>query len=353
MGFGITSLKKKSVKENIQTKILTPHLLVGDDFATCIKFCQLVKDHGADNIIWLKNHLETTEQIENKWNHFSFLSVRKSEFDQAESCSFYKDQQFKNFGGRSQPQEMSDIEIQLVGHTESKTWNELLEEFQIQEQWSEFDNHTQKCVKEVVIANFASGDVDDLVEANYWGVMTTKNEFFLSENCYWGASARKLRSIMDRSSLNSETTDSIEFQAANQVEVPAFVVHFEFDKEIKLDAPTSRVFIPVSQSQEQGHFVGLIKETSVSFFHHFQDELEVNKEEVAKRLKKLKRNLERIFKTEIFNNTNEMIYFSSSLFCLPLESFEENDENTPKNLHFLSNQSSRKNVLLDKINLLK
>ena len=353
MGFGITSLKKKSVKESIQTKILAPHLLVGDDFATCIKFCQLIKEFGPDNVIWLKNHQETTDQIENKWKHFSFLSVRKTEPDQAESCCFYKDQQFKAFGGRSQPQEMSDVEIQLIGHTEHKTWDEILDEFEVRDQWSEFNNHAQKCVKEVVIANFASGDSDDLVEANYWGVMTTKNEFFLSENCYWGASIRNLRSIMDRSSLNSEATDSIEFQAANQMEIPAFVVHFEFDAEVKLDAPTSRVFIPVSQSQEQGHFVGLIQSKSVSFFHHFQDELEVNKEEVAKRLKKLKRNLERIFKTDIFNNTHEMIYFSSSLFSLPIETFEEKIENTPKKLHFLTNQVCRKNILLDKINLLK
>ena len=145
----------------------------------------------------------------------------------------------------------------------------------------------------------------------------------------------------------------IEFQAANQIEIPAFVVHYSFDQNANFEIPAEKVFIPVSQSQEQGHFVGYMNKTSASFFHHFQDDLEVNKEVVAKRLKKLKRNLERILKTDISNSAEETIYFSSSLFCLPIENVSPEEIKSLETLHFLSNQTSSNNLLLDKINLLK
>lgn len=351
MSFGITSLKKKSVQDTDFKKHIVDFLITGEDFATCLMFCKLVKAHGADKVVWLKSYIEKAEHIESKWEHFSFLSVDTTSFDEVSSACFYKDQQFKSFGGRSQPQEMSDIEVSLVGEACNKSWSDLLGEHEVTEQWSQFDELTAQCVKEVELGSLMHGESEDLIESSAWGVLTTKSELFLANHLYWGLSDKFLRSIMDRSSLSSDETDMIEIKAATQVEIPAIVVNYTFKTSESFDIPSPRVFLPVSQSQEEGHFVGVINENSASFFYHFQESLEVNKEHVAKRLKKLKRNLERILKTDVFNKAEESIYFSSSLFCVP-ENNELSDK-AQKNLYFLSNQSSRNNLLLDKINHLK
>lgn len=72
-------------------------------------------------------------------------------------------------------------------------------------------------------------------------------------------------------------------------------IKFEFDKKITTDLST--LFIPLSQTYEMGHFVGEFKdrgEIQVANFICFLDPHHCSEEEVGKRIRFLKRNLEKI-----------------------------------------------------------
>lgn len=350
MAFGIKALRKKEQEKKEYQQIFIDHLIVGDDFYSALLFCYLIKKHGLNKVLWISENPEDKNQIEDRWQHFSFLNTSFIDEDFAHSL-FYKDQEFKSFTGKSKPQKMSELEERLKGKIISKSWEELILELDVVKEWNHFNELVKTNRKQIKILKVEKGYSLNLVEAQKIVLSTAKNKQYLCEDIYWLGGIKKIRTLINRQEFSSDEIEVIETLAFKEKEIASFVIHYEHESAKDLEILKKKVFIPVSQSQEEGYFIGDINEFHSSFFYHFPDGTEeLNKELVTKRLKKLKRNLERILKVNIFNTAKESFYFSPKLFILN-EKDQELEE--IKHLHFLMKESSSNLLLTDKIDQIK
>jgi hypothetical protein len=103
----------------------------------------------------------------------------------------------------------------------------------------------------------------------------------------------------------------------------------------KITDDLSTLFIPLSQTYEMGHFVGEFKnegDIQIGNFIHFLDPNHASEEEIGKRIRLLKRNLEKIIPNFKKNIHKEFISFTQKT---PVS--EINDENFEKISHEVLN----------------
>lgn len=326
-GFGLRAfkrLKEESTHKQDQRKYFS-HIVVGSSTLAVLQYLKLRKEHGAENVALISDVLVDKASLEHEWR-CSMHMIRSQEVaDRLKSKApelelvpvnvetlFYKDTKFHPFGGRAKPMNMLEGEELFQNSYYKATWQKLFEA----EEWENLDEILKgqfyKYLDEIEL-----GEANDLVERTHYKLHTGEFECFECEKLYWYLSPKKFVSLVKN---KSDIPDEIKAYTSGVQEKPAVVVYFECDGQAYDSEGT--VYLPQSMTHEWGHFIfdfdaydPTSKRQAFKALILLHDD-EVSSEELAKRIKLMKRVLVRVFPEFGKLNYVEHIRFDEHMFIL-------------------------------------
>ena len=177
---------------------------------------------------------------------------------------------------------------------------------------------------------------DDLAEPAFFNIKTSNGDEVNCEHLYWGESPSIFTSqYEDLDDLNSDFIELCE----QTVTPSALYITLNFDK--KITEMKETLFVPLSYTHEWGHFIGeLFDEENGkqrAEFVTFLDKNSCTEEDISKKIRLLKRNIEKIFPEFAKISYGEFIKLSDHSFCLNVDDKAFADQmSSMKNLHFIS-----------------
>ena len=295
---------KKEVKEE-KSYVEVANLVVGEDIHTLCYIFKRKPELGNSKFITSKK--VNTEDLFGKGyekirgeQNIAFCvesSANASLSDEFVSATFYKDNQFRPFGGRSKSEALQKEEAFFT--QKSKRFGFEKELFFLKDSsfWDFFNKESY--VGQIKSVSFKEID-------STWIVELLNGTVFSSKKLIWGLPPWKLISfIKNKSSLNNEFIEFCEKTRGS------FGLKVLFKLKSKISEMKETFFIPLSLTHEWGHFVGSfyeVEEESFLELEHYFDPEELSEEEVSRRIKILKRNLEKVFPN--FSKTLENEYIS-------------------------------------------
>ena len=290
--------KLRGLKINSQVeekKSFYKFIVFGDSSYCCDALDWAIKKYGVENVCWLSDRelasrfidqtlpstVRGTENIE--------IFNSKLEMESVKTTSlFYKEMRFRPFSGRSKSMPLltgesfygQDAQLTINGPGRDQQQIDAL-----------FNSH-----KIVHIEKIVKAEATDLINKTEWEIFTSNHEVISCENLIWGGEPLSFHSLVE---------DKGDF-----VEIPNFLLDVESlsqlyislvsDKEVTDSKDT--FFIPLSFSQEEGHFIGQFfaaKDGQQRMdFVHFFDEGKYNEDAIIRKIKTLKRNLKKIYELD-------------------------------------------------------
>lgn len=319
-GFGIRALKK--IKEEDTAKgrrLYYKYIVLGENVASILTFYQLHKKFPGEVRLITKNpylmddfytELDCTlgsirsTEVASKLTEFnSHLEI----FTENRDVYFYKDAKFHKFGGRARAHDLSELESffqndsyhlkldPLLDNKEVEELDELLKEFQI-----------NKIIEKIEVV-----EPKDLVEVSHFKLQTGEHESFECEKLFYTHSPKAFFSkVINKDDLS----DSLGAFCAGVESHPAISVSFTSNK--KVDNAGTYI-IPQSLTHDWGSFV--------CDFDRFDEELQsqafrvltyigendLQEEELAKKIKLMRRVLERVFPEILKADCTQSIRYST------------------------------------------
>jgi hypothetical protein len=327
-GFGLRGFKalKEESKKNI-TKKFIKNIIVGEDLAAVVTLLDLHKTFSPNDLRIICSIDLSRESIEKRIKHF-VSSVRRDEaatvlsnaFPALElekndtGAVFYKESQFKSFSGKSKPAApLIGKEEEFVSDYYTFKFEKLLVALGVSlNDWENLDTILNEYRLNANIKEIEQKEPQDLVDKTYWSVVTTTEDIFECENLIWADNLKTFISNLKNSDeLSNETLQF--FQEIKNY--PGYLVHFESNG--KVYDSTNTMFLPQSLTHDWGYFIGQFDEAandkqSFSFLGQVHDD-EINTEELAKKIKLLKRTLKRTLEDFSKLDYEEDIYFSENM----------------------------------------
>lgn len=304
-GFGIRAFKKQTEEEHKNEKDhFIKYVVYGENTFGVLTFLRLNRKFPGEVKLICNNPFFKEEMLK-EWN-CSINSVRSEEVAQAlmsltskfeifpsnQNVVFYKDTKFHKFGGRAKPHELKpeemfftkpSYEINLPGIFETEDYENLdtlLKEHQL-----------HKILSEIEVAT-----PSDLVEKTNFILHTGDNEKIRCEQLYFCESPKSFLSLVSNKDM---LNDSVQAYAAGIRGYQAIGIHVKAQGQIS--EQTGTFVLPQSMTHEWGSFILEIKEydpelnlqemSCLSFIA--EDDLQ--EEDLAKKIKLLKRVVERVF----------------------------------------------------------
>ena len=305
-GFGLRALRKVRDEDSQElTKQYISHLVCGNDFYAALTYLNLCEKYGEDKVLLVSETAITQDSIIGSWK-CSLSTIRssicaeyiKSQKPQLEitpfngSNVFYKDTKFHKFGGRAKPHELKEDEAFYLEPFYQLNLQNLFTE----DQWSTLNEVLAAKSLEKYIGKIEITEPKDLLEVTNFRVQIGENEVVNCEKLYWCQSPKSFfKKVENKNSLSDELAaycSTLEHRIG-------LTVHFEIDKKVYQGKGT--VFLPQSVTHEWGHFIADFQDynevTQMQDFTcmMFVDEDEVNEEDLAKKIKLMKRVIERVF----------------------------------------------------------
>ena len=295
---------KKEVKEK-KSYVELPNLVVGEDIHTLCYIFKRKEEFESSKVITSKK-LNTAdifgkgyEKIRGEQNIKFCMgsSIKDSLSEEFSSTTFYKDNQFRPFGGRSKNETLQKEEVFFIQKSKKFVFEKELFFLKDSSFW-DFINK-KSYTGQIKGVNFKEID-------SSWTVELLNGTIFSSKNLIWGLPPWKLLSFIEnKSSLNNEFIEFCENTKG------AFGLKVLFKLKKKISDMGETFFIPLSLTHEWGHFLGNFFEMNGEHFlelQHYFDPEELSEEEVSRRIKILKRSLEKVFPS--FSKALENEYLS-------------------------------------------
>ncbi len=252
-----------------------------------------------------------------------FSELYPSETVQKEDSvpAFFREQKFREFGGRSKPENL------LPG-----------EEFFTQSE-SYFDTS--------IISSNESIDVLDRIPSkirknkeDFWEVSCTNGDLITCKDLFWGNDPKILEEILEDEQVSAAI---IPFTRALN---PLCILHINFNFSEILSEKNGTIFIPVSYTHDWGHFICSFTDGGRSLeCIYYIDKTESSEDEVTKKIKILKRSIEKIFPKILSMKCSEEIIVKDTSPC---ESFDDDAYHGVKHLYLVGMNApimgKRKNV---------
>jgi hypothetical protein len=295
MSFGLRTLKK----ENTETveRHFKRHLVVGNDLFALSLYRDLKAKFGASEVGLIG------EVNKHPWGQRPFgpsrvrgteaLALAEASFTEhsfsleSAPAKFLKEGSFREFGSRSKPEELLIgeeffIEPQLQG----------LEQVLPSLSQGELDS-LQEDIINIGLKDIQKRTPNDLVENANWAFIGLNGMSFECEHAYFSdGPAVFLELYQAKNQLNDKV---IEFCEAHQMKAE---LGLRFVVEAKIIKEEGTFFIPLSYTHPWGHFIGEEVELKDGLVHldfiHFLDKLETTEEEIGKKIRLLKRQIEKI-----------------------------------------------------------
>lgn len=326
MSFGL--LKHfKDTKSGTLEKVSSKHyrhVILGQDLGAVLKLVELRKSASdeavrlitsrpinrqslLENYEFGVSHLRSAEAVENIYRKYHNAKMSP----QSKEASFYKDGKFHDFGGRAKSMDLREGE-EFFTHKGYKL--ELASLF-TPEDWENLDQILKDHSEIRIFEAIEKTTPDELVDKKEWRLSFKDFAVITSEYLYVALSPKKfLNLLQNKEQLTPELIDvcsSVNVQAA-------LSVTWKLSKEIY---PDERIlFIPQSMTHEWGHF--LVEFESYNFQKKEQlchvlflihDE-EPQSEDLATKIKLLKRVLDRVFPDIEKHISKEYIRFDEEMF---------------------------------------
>ncbi len=366
MSYGHILALKKENHLKIETQF-RPIIVVGDDLFAMAAFHRACQKYGADKVSiissrpfeqndlrwWGPSALRGTRNIEAVARFYPDLQVEKG----VAPSVFYKDMKFRKFGGRSKSGALQFCETFYTDPRTEIDWNQL---FPFLKEDGFLEGLNQARI-DGNVSQVKKVEPEDLVEPVHFHVTCTQGITIQCTTLYWAQSPKEF--LEHYAAKNELPIELVEY--CDQTHAPlSLVVRFEFEEVLMEEKST--LFIPLSYTHEWGHFIGEFhteENKQWAEFVTFMDPDQTNEEEVGRKIRILKRQLEKIcekFKTisyseyiKIMDNTPSLIldkdchemwhktfpHLKMVSVNAPIERLtagEGRDEILPESIHFLA-----------------
>lgn len=339
MSFGITKLKKE-VQAPI-TRIYKRHMVVGDDLFAMETYRRLLSLHG-ENEVGLLGFTPTTQEEcrvkgpslwrgeDNLMGLRALYPEREFSLDQKPSL-FLKEGSLREFGGRAKSEKLLWDE-EYFTQPRILGVEGLLPEFTQEE----CDLMATQAFR-VKMKEIEKITPTDLAQAAQWRVVGTDGVFYEAEHLYFAhAPAHFVDLYKNKSELSDELIQCFESTLGPSV----LNVVFECERPVTDMAET--ILLAQSYTHEWGHYVGEFDNVGQSSkqraeFLCFIDKNETTEEEISKKIRGLKKAIEKIAPDFAKILTQDFILLKDFSGCLKIDDAAFGTvRNEVENLNFVS-----------------
>ena len=323
MSFGLLKQFKDQKKgpQHEEGTTFVPNLIMGSDLGSVLKLIELRKTHAPETIKFISNRLVNKQLlVENYQFGVSQLrsetavgEIYKSLYDarilpQKLDPQFYKDGKFHEFSGRAKPMELLEGEHFFL----NKGYRLDIDSLFTKEDWDNLDAIISQHLDIRIVEGIEKTEVKDLVEKNEWLLTFKDYKKIACENLYSSISPKKFLGFLKNK--DAMTPDVIEVCSSSKIQA-AMSITWLMKKEFTTEERT--LFIPQSMTHEWGHFIIEFETTKEGHLCHglfLIHEEEPQSEDLASKIKLMKRVLERVFPDFEANIKKEYIRFDDEMF---------------------------------------
>lgn len=352
MSFGLLKHFKDRKKSDTEKTITHyEHLIIGQDLGAVLKLFELRHSHPDAKIrmisarpltkkALLENYelgvslIRSPQAVEGIYRKYHNAKI----LPHAKEASFYKDGKFHDFGGRAKPMEL------LAGEEffTQKGFDFEVQSLFSEEDWEQLDEVLRLSQEIRILESIEKTTPTDLVDKTEWSLMFKDFTKVGTENLYVSMSSKKFLSVLaNKESLSHELIDV----CSSVLVQSAITVTWTLNKEIHSSEQT--LFIPQSMTHEWGHFIVEFDSYDYEKNHQLMHVLfliheeDPQTEDMASKIKLIKRVMERVFPDLEKSMTNEFIRFDDEMFISGVkdELLEQVSFDYP-NLKFLGQQAA-------------
>ena len=311
---------KKGFQVQNEAKFVA-HVVLGSDLGSVLKLIELRKSYPAESIKLISPRLiDKNLLIENYQFGVSQMrseevvaEIYKGHFDakiipQNLLPQFYKDGKFHDFSGRAKSMELQEGEHFFL----DKGYRFELSSLFTSEDWNNLDAIISEHLDLRIVEGIEKSEVTDLVEKSEWLLTFKDFKKITCENLYSSLSPKKFLGFLKNKT--QMTPDIIDFCSSAKIQ-GALSITWIMKKEISGEERT--YFIPQSMTHEWGHFIVEFENTIEHQLCHglfLIHEEEPQTEDLASKIKLMKRVIERVFPHFEENIYKEYIRFDDEMF---------------------------------------
>jgi hypothetical protein len=300
------------------------HLIIGQDLGAVLKLLEIQKKFPEESVKLLSfrsinrkslienyefgvTQLRTPEVIEQIYRKFHQIRISP----QTKEASFYKEGKFYEFGGRAKCMELLPGEEFFT----RKGYRFELPSLFSKDDWDNLDHNLTVNSEIRILESLQTKTPEELIDKKEWGLFFRDFSTLTCEKLYISISPKKFLSFFShKERLSSHLIDfctSVKIQSA-------ISVTWKLNKEFFSEEKT--LFIPQSMTHDWGHF--LLEFESYNFEKREQichalfliHEDEPQSENIAFKIKLMKRVLDRLFPEIEKHITSEYIRFDEEMF---------------------------------------
>ncbi len=311
-------LKLKKDETKVEERVYIQNLIVGSDIFTASLFNKL-SGESKENI----KVLSDAKFSEDNLNSLGPSCIRGEanidllkSFDgehQVHDSLFYKDMKFHKFNSRSKPMKLLWGEDYFTQKSVKVNEKKVLGLDNPKQLIKEINNS----LYELRIASVEKLEATELIQKKEWAVHCTNGQVIECENLYWGETPYLFLKLLSNKKLLDNPT--VEFLESTKTPCALYVQLF-FEKEL-IDK-NETLFFPLSFTHEWGHFIGDViteESTQTARFVTYVDKDESSEEDISKKIRLLKKNLEKNFEQFKGANYKEQVILSDFAPCSKID----------------------------------
>ncbi len=324
-GFGLRALKKES-KEQLRkdSRFFFDHIVIGDDHVAAATFLNLLREYPDKKVKIISSSVLNKQSVVNE------LKCKVSTIRDEESASqlisksaslevlatnqeplFYKDTKLHKFTGRAKPHELMEDEDVFKQSYYNFKWESLFNS----DDFEKFDDIILAHQFNKFIERIDLITPEDLVEVTNFQIFTSENEVFECEQLHWCQNPKTFyKLVKDKDSLDLSL-----HEYCNKLEArTSLTVNYESNQNFYETSGT--VYLPQSVTHDWGHFICDIKpfdpasNTQEITALMFVTEEISTEEELAKKIRLMKRVMDRVFPIFAKSEVKEFINYRVDSF---------------------------------------
>ncbi len=331
MSFGLLKHFKDARKGNQEVTLArhTKHVIVGHDLGAVLKLVELRKQF-PDEAVKIVTDRPLNRQILIESNQYGVSTLRSSEavegiyrkhfgariLPEAKDPVFYKDGKFHEFGSRAKPMNLLSGEEFFS----NKGYRTEVASYFDEASWENLDAIINEALDMRIFDSIEKTTPSDLVEKQEWTLTFKDFTKITCENLYVSLSPKKfLNYLIGKEALTAELIDVCSAATTRGAISVTWVMNKEFSH------TDQTLFIPQSMTHEWGHFIVEFESFNhktneglchVLFLIHEEDP---QTEDLASKIRLMKRVLDRVFPDLEKHIKKEFIRFDEEMFVADIK----------------------------------
>ena len=322
MSFGLLKQfkdQKKTFRVQDEARFVA-HVVLGSDLGSVLKLLELRKNHPAESIKLITNRLVNKNLLIENYQYGvsqmrspeAVAEIYKTHYDakvfpQKLQPQFYKDGKFHEFSGRAKSMDLLEGEHFFL----NKGYRLEISSLFAAEDWENLDTIISQHLDIRIVEGIEKTEAKDLVEKGEWLLSFKDFKMISCENLYSSLSPKRFLGFLKHK--ESLTSDVVDFCSSAKIQA-ALSITWLLKKEYSSEERT--LFIPQSMTHEWGHFLVEFENTPEGQLCHglfLIHEEDPQTEDLATKIKLMKRVLERVFPDFENNIYKEYIRFDEEM----------------------------------------